>query len=155
MPALLLAIKPRYAEAILEGVKRLELRRRAPDPRACRGLTVVLYASQPACAVVGVCEVVGVRTLSPGALWTRGGARALAGVSRRDFDAYFAGQAEAHALVLTAPRRLRETLALHELRERVHKFHPPQSWCWLREERARDSALLRLLHARLALRRAG
>ncbi len=47
---LFLSIHPRYVEAILDGRKTVELRKRMP--RAEIGTQLVIYASMPKCAVV-------------------------------------------------------------------------------------------------------
>ena len=51
LPTYLMSIKPLFAEQILSGQKRYELRRRAGEISA--GSLVVLYASNPVKAIVG------------------------------------------------------------------------------------------------------
>jgi predicted transcriptional regulator len=107
----LFSIKPRYARAILDGTKRVELRRVCPE-----GLShVVIYASSPDQQVVGWFEVRRVERGSPTSIWNRH--RKVAGLSRSDFRAYFLGASEASAVlirrvvVLDTPMDLTEVVA--------------------------------------------
>jgi predicted transcriptional regulator len=59
----LLSIRPEYAEAILNGTKRVEFRR----TRFSRDVSfIVIYATQPVGKVVGWFEVDGIETSTPG-----------------------------------------------------------------------------------------
>src|SRR5690349_10118076 len=122
--ALLLSLHPRYAEAILSGVKTVELRRRAPKslPRVA-----VIYGSGTARSVLGVARLTGSYSGTPTEVWHRFGDRV--GVSKREFDAYFLGAAQASGLELDHPRRAVTPLSLDGLRELG--LEPPQSWRYL------------------------
>lgn len=122
--AVLLSVKPRFAEAILAGSKTVELRRRGigTHPEAA----VVLYATAPTMAVVGTARVGEVISLSPREAW-RTYKHAL-GINRDEFNAYLAGAASAVLLRLTRPQTLDQPITLQELRSAVSAFHPPQSY---------------------------
>lgn len=136
--ALLLSIRPEHAEAILDGRKTVELRRRRVS--AAPGTTVVLYATRPAAAVVGTVLVRESITCSPQDAWTdHAGA---IGIDRVAFDAYMAGAASACLLVLEGASRI-EPVTLDALRSAA-PFRPPQSYRYVSPG---DPAVIRELGA--------
>lgn len=80
----LISIHPEYAEAILSGEKRVEFRKK---PIAQDVTHVVLYATKPVGAVVGVFSVEGQQTGSPDRLWDQ--FSDVAGIDKTRFEAYF------------------------------------------------------------------
>lgn len=120
---LLLSLRPRFAHAILDGTKTVELRRTRVS--ALPGTLLVLYASSPVMAVVGVATMADRDIASPPTIWRR--YRDRLGLSRTEFFEYFSGAEHATALSITAPRTLPEPLTLNRLR--THSaFRPPQSY---------------------------
>ena len=85
--AVLMSIKPTYADAILEGKKTVELRRKRPSFGP--GTTVLVYSSSPRQTLEGTFESGEVIALPPRKLWRTVSARA--GVDKATFDAYFEG----------------------------------------------------------------
>ncbi len=65
--ALLISVKPRYARAILEGRKTVEVRRRFPEVPP--GTTVVLYSSSPERAVLGTVRLKQTITVPSDRVW--------------------------------------------------------------------------------------
>ncbi|WP_063775744.1 ASCH domain-containing protein [Streptomyces odonnellii] len=121
--SLLMSLHPRYATAILDGNKSVELRRQrvAVPP----GTTVILYATSPVMALVGTATVTAVQVGTPSEIWKshkRHGA-----ISRRDYLAYMEGAEQASALLLDAVRRFSDPVPLAHLRA-GGPFHPPQSY---------------------------
>lgn len=122
--AVLLSIKPRFADQILAGTKRVEFRRSwAKEPV---GL-IVIYASSPVQRIVGMVEVQAVVAASPTKLWkaceTRG-----PGLPRKEFMDYFAGKADGNGILLgkvTAPPR---PIAPRSV---LRDFRAPQSFRYL------------------------
>jgi predicted transcriptional regulator len=134
----LLSVRPRFAEAILTGTKTAELRRTVLG--AAAGSCVVLYASAPAMAVVGMARVARVDVGEPDEVWPA--AKDHAAVARAEYDEYFRGARRAAILWLTDPVRFDRPLSLAQLRS-TGAFHPPQSYRYLRgAELARFRALL-------------
>jgi predicted transcriptional regulator len=129
--AVLMSIRPAYADAILNGTKTVELRRRRPSFPP--GTPVLIYSSSPDQRVTGTFDVGRVLAAPPSSLWRRVSGRA--GVPRDLFDAYFAGCETAYAIEVLRPRRLRPT----EL-----PLRPPQSYLILRRGDPRHADLLRL-----------
>jgi len=81
-----MSIRPEFAARLLAGEKQVEFRRRP----AARGVThILIYATSPVRAVVGVAEVERLERASPRELWSA--FADVAGIARSDFFAYFAG----------------------------------------------------------------
>lgn len=123
---LLLSLRPRFAQAILDGTKTVELRRTRVS--ALPGTLLMLYASSPVMAVVGVATLRDRDTASPETIWHR--YRDNIGLSRAEFSDYFAGAEHATALSIDAPRTLPEPLTLNWLRTHA-TFQPPQSYRYI------------------------
>lgn len=131
-----MSIRPRFASAILDGTKTVELRRRrvAVPP----GAFVVLYASAPEMALVGTVRVTTVITADPGHLWENVATRA--GITRREYDQYAAGADALSALLLDAPSRLLAPVPLTTLRRACPSFTVPQSYRYLNVEELKSIA---------------
>lgn len=82
----LMSIKPEFAFRLLSGEKRVEFRRR---PAARKISHIVVYATRPVGAVVGVLEVEGLTCGTPRELWDA--YAAVGGIGRKDFFDYFSG----------------------------------------------------------------
>lgn len=81
----LMSIRPEFAERLLSGEKRVEFRRRP----AARNLThILIYATSPVRAVVGVAEIERLEQGTPERLWRE--FRSVGGIGRSDFFEYFA-----------------------------------------------------------------
>jgi excisionase family DNA binding protein len=121
--ALILSLHPRHAEAIVNGTKTVELRRR--PLRATPGTRVLLYATTPTAAVLGTATLHHATITSDlDAAWQDHG-HALA-LTRTEYDAYLAGATQACLIHLTDPHRLDEPLRL-----RHTGFRPPHSLRYL------------------------
>lgn len=127
--ALVLSLKPRFAEAILGGQKTVELRR--VMPRITIPTLALLYAASPERSLVGTCIVRSVARLPTRELWQLHGAKTA--LSRPEFHAYLAGRDEGVALFLERPIRLPAPIPLHALR-RAGNFRPPQSLAYVRHD---------------------
>src|SRR4051812_25136463 len=125
--ALLLSLRPRYADLLLEGSKTVELRR--VKPAASEGSTVLLYASSPTMTLVGRAEVAKIHVASLNEIWREHGDRT--GITRKEYDCYFAGIDRAVAIELKQIRRLERPRPLDDLRRRLAGFRPPQSYRYL------------------------
>lgn len=122
--ALLLSIKPRYADAIFARSKRVELRR--VKPRVGPGDLVLVYVTSPRCALEGAFEVERVMTEKPAVLWKH--VAHNSGVTREEFDHYFEGRDAAYAIVVKKVwRHTPVTLA----KMRKARIRPPQSYHYL------------------------
>ena len=124
--ALVLSLKPRFAEAILAGIKTVEVRR--VMPRITVPTLALLYASGSARALVGTCVVRSVARYPADGLWHLHGADTA--LSRAEFDAYLQGRDCGVALLLERPEPLAASIPLHTLRQ-AHGFRPPQSFAYV------------------------
>ncbi|MCY4069445.1 MAG: hypothetical protein OXE79_10145 [Acidimicrobiaceae bacterium] len=122
-----LSLKPRFAEAILAGVKTVELRRTVP--RIEVPTRALLYATTPLRALLGTCVISRVQTAGLAALWSEYGSRA--DLSHQEFRQYFEGVAAGTALELAQPQALSQPIPLRDLRTRQDGFRPPQSYSYV------------------------
>jgi predicted transcriptional regulator len=122
--AVIIAIKPHYADLIARGEKRVEFRRRLPK-RVTAGALAIFYVSSPTRAITMTARIASVERATPAALWRTHGA--AGGTTRTAFDAYFAGAAQGVALLLDGVRVLNRPLALADARRVASGFRPPQS----------------------------
>ena len=120
--ALFISVKPKYANAILEGTKTVELRRTRPN--LPDGSLVILYSSTPTRAVVGWAQLTGVRVGTPIEIWDKYGTAAA--IDEPDYDAYFEGANRAFALELNSVVAAIQPIPLDVIRS--IGIQPPQSW---------------------------
>jgi predicted transcriptional regulator len=118
----IISIRPNFAEAIFSGVKTIELRRRVPQLPL--GTRLWIYATKPAGAVLGCAVVDGVISGSLEEIWAASSEHA--GVSRVEFDDYFAGSEKAVALRLVDVKR-GQPVPIAKLQTIRPGFHPPQT----------------------------
>ncbi len=122
-----LSLKPRFAEAILSGVKTVELRRTVP--KIVVPTQALLYATTPVRELVGTCIVTDVETADLAALWREYGSRS--DLRHHEFQRYFDGVDAGTALVLTQPRAFGQRIPLQDLRAKPGGFRPPQSFAYV------------------------
>lgn len=133
----LLAVKPPFAEALVDGRKTVEFRRVRPSLRA--GDRVYVYATTPTQAIVGTFVCGPIVEERPDSLWQR---FAKAGATPRSFFvSYFSGSERGCAIGVTQATAWTSPLTLHHIREHLPQFSPPQSYAFLSD----GQALLRLL----------
>ena len=118
----LLPIRPKYADAIMSGRKRVEFRR----VRFQRDVThIIVYASSPVKMVVGFFEVAGIEEGSPAAIWKR--YRDVGGIEHADYQGYFSNSARAVAIQVGRVCALARPVSLSFLRKRMS---PPQGFAY-------------------------
>ena len=133
----IISIKPQFAEAILDGSKTVELRRRIPRLKV--GTRLWIYATMPTGAVIGCATVEGIAKGTPEDLWAAFSDRS--GVSREIFDQYFSGTEQAIALQLTDIIRARP-IQISQLKSIRAGFHPPQVISLLTDAEANSLGML-------------
>ena len=139
----LLSVQPRFASALLDGSKTVELRRRRA--RIADGALCLLYATSPTCALVGAIRIATTDAASQDTLWSR--YATVMGLTRHEYDAYLAGATRPCAILVSAATVFTQPVTLSELRRRYQAFVAPQSYRFLREREARS--LLNGQHRRL------
>lgn len=134
---ILISLEPRHAENILEGRKRVELRRRTMN--VAIGSTVWMYAKLPVGSIIGRAIVTAIHVLAPETLWRRFGA--VSGISHSEFFEYFADRDQGTALELSDCQRLTHAFDLEALRRFHRGFQPPQFFTRLRHNTPLWSAI--------------
>jgi len=124
---ILISLKPKHAAHIFGGEKTVELRKRRLNLKP--GTRIWIYATSPIAAIKGYAHLAQIQTNSPSFIWKTLGSQT--GISKEEFDAYFAARDVAHALVLTDVMEMKQSLPLKRIRELVSNFHPPQFFCHL------------------------
>ena len=124
---IVLPLKPRFADAILNGAKTVELRR--SEPKIVVPTRALVYATSPVRALVGTCIVTSVESEQMATLWREYGPRT--GVNHREFLDYFEGVEKGTALTLEDPASLLQPIPLTRLRETSQGFRPPQSFAYV------------------------
>ncbi len=121
-----LSIKPEYATKIVDGVKKVELRRRFPYGTVT-GAKLFIYASAPIQAVVGYATIRIVEKLPVEKIWEK--YNDVSCIARADFDAYYKGCKSGFVIVLDSVVRLEDPVPLDVLKE-TFNFTPPQSFTY-------------------------
>jgi predicted transcriptional regulator len=121
-----MSIHPEFADRILRGEKRVEFRRRAAAKQVTH---IVIYATSPVCAVVGVAEIERIEHAAPGVLWKSFGESG--GIGRSDFFSYFAGTDRGSAYVVKRAFPCAKPVALGE---RGLPETPPQTFQYVDEQ---------------------
>jgi predicted transcriptional regulator len=124
MASILISIKPKYADRILDGRKTVEFRKRTA--RIEPGTRVLIYSTAPCCAVVGEARISFREQLRLEELWQRYGKNAAIELS--EFNAYYTDAEEGVAFGIEDVRRYPEPVPLNALRDADDGFRPPQSY---------------------------
>ena len=119
----LLAIKPKYAEMILDGEKIYEFRRAIFKSPLVK--KVVIYASSPISKVIGEFEIDSILSLETSELWER--TMEHSGIDKDFYDSYFEGKKVAHAIKVKKVKRYFQHKELHEFDIK----HAPQSFRYI------------------------
>lgn len=131
--ALLLSVRPRYANEILKGAKTAEIRRQRPTVRP--GTLVIIYATKPVGALIGTARISSVVCGDPTDMWEQH--HSSTGITRAEYDAYLAGAKTAYLLFLRHVQRLEPLLTLEQIRSAT-TFQPPQSYRYLNQHALHD-----------------
>lgn len=124
---LLISIKPIYANLILDGSKTVELRKSLP--RIEKETLIVIYASAPMKAIVGVGIVSDVIKDDPKIVWAK--YKHSVGINKQTFNDYFKNKSKAVGILLKSIYRLDPEIKLDSIRKELPNFSPPQSYKYL------------------------
>jgi predicted transcriptional regulator len=113
---------------IFAGTKTVELRRVRPTIKA--GDLVLIYVTSPTKELQGAFKVRSTVSGSPASIWQKYGTKT--GVTRVEFDMYFSGKEQAHALIIEEAWTLQKPVRLACLRQEKQGFRPPQSFHYIR-----------------------
>jgi predicted transcriptional regulator len=123
--AVLMSIRPQYANKIFSGIKTVELRRVKPKFLG-EGDLIFVYVSSPVKSLVGAFTVSSVTEKSLASLWRN--VKDYAGVSRIEFLNYFQDAEKGVAIFIKDVWLLPKPIHLAELKKEVKGFYPPQSF---------------------------
>ncbi|BDZ48613.1 hypothetical protein GCM10025867_08540 [Frondihabitans sucicola] len=135
MTAILLSVRPEFANAILSGTKTAEVRRRFPTQ--VLPTTLYLYSSTPERAVLGTAVLQSIdrpRAVDVWALY-----RDRIRIGRGPLASYLKDVAQAAILRVEDPIRWHRPLTLAELRSQVG-VEPPQSFRYLTDDHLQSIA---------------
>lgn len=124
--ALLISVKPRYARAILEGRKTVEVRRRFPEVPP--GTTVVLYSSSPERAVLGTVRLKQTSTVPSDRVWEMHSD--AIDIAEDALGEYLDGADDSTLLEVEDPQTWARPVSLAALRTLLG-LEPPQSFRYL------------------------
>ena len=122
-----LSLRPRFAKAILEGIKTVELRR--TEPKIGTPTLALLYAASPVRSLIGTCIITSVWSADLGNIWRKH--RQEVGLPYREFRQYFKGVDKGTALTLIRPQAFSRQIHLQDLRAKQRGFRPPQSFAYV------------------------
>lgn len=125
MSAMLLSIKPEYAQRIIDGTKQFEFR-----TRRCREdiTKIIFYSTVPESKVVGEAEIEEVISGAPSTVWEK--TKHAAGIPRSFFRSYYKGRKVAVAYKLKNVIAYEEPKSLSD----YGITHVPQSFIYIEEE---------------------
>ena len=123
--AILMSIRPQYADKIFGGTKTVELRRIKPK-LLHEDVLVFVYVSSPVKSLVGAFSVASVMEKPLLALWKN--VKGYAGISRSDFFSYFQGLDRGVAIFIKNIWLLPKPIHLSDLKKQEDRFYPPQSF---------------------------
>lgn len=119
-----ISIREEYTARILEGKKKIELRKSRPN--VVPGDHVIIYCTSPVKAIVGVAKVQEVIVHSPLTMW-RLHSKKL-GIKRKDYFDYYGDSNKAIGIVLSDVRKLGYTICLSLIKKQLPTFTPPQTY---------------------------
>jgi type I restriction enzyme S subunit len=120
---ILLSIKPKYADAILNGSKQYEFRRKIFKRKNIN--KVYMYSTSPIKKIVGTFTVGEIIEDHPRGLWKR--CQNKSGINEAEFFNYFDGVGIGYAIKIKDLERIREPV---DPRSIFPNFTPPQSFCY-------------------------
>ena len=123
----LLSIKPKHVENIIEGKKKFELRRKIFKRSDVN--IIVMYSTKPVSRIVGEFDIARIISDEPEQLWKT--VHNGSGINRILFDEYFSGRTEGFALEIGEVRTLQDALNPYEV---LPKFTPPQSFMYINDK---------------------
>ena len=126
MTAILLSVRPRYARALLEGSKKVEIRRRFPGHIS--GAVAYIYSTKPDCAVLGTVYIRSIERILSNEVWHR--YQGIIGVGEEEISAYLEGVTTASVLLISNPTKWDTPMPLCVLQD-TFALRPVQSFRYL------------------------
>ena len=119
-----MSIKPKYANAIIDGSKLYEYRKRLPKNTDIQ--KVYLYASKPTKAIIAYFTIGSIISDNPQKVWeltSKDG-----GITKKQFNDYFKGRSVSHAIEIDEVVELDIPINPKEV---IKDFTAPQNYCYV------------------------
>ncbi|MEW6196327.1 MAG: ASCH domain-containing protein [Bacteroidota bacterium] len=129
---IVLSIKPQYADAILSGRKKVEIRTRFDENLL--GSTIAIYSTSPQKAVVGQAKIAYVVKGHPRTIWEKYSNEIQC--TKKEYNDYTSSCNQVYAILLDEVKPFKEKVLLNQL-SYLTKFDlkPPQSYYKLQNKR--------------------
>lgn len=124
---ILISVKEIYAQQIVLGRKRVELRKSFPTTK--EGSRVYIYIPAPSKEIIGYFDIEKINKMPLATLWKVDGH--LSALSRDDFFSYFSGKEYGISIHFNKFNLFSNSLSLNKIKQNLPKFHPPQSYMYL------------------------
>ncbi len=126
---LFISVKPEYAKKLVSGQKDIELRKIKPHVQ--QGDYVIIYASAPIKAILGMGKIKSIIECSPSFLWENYSERL--GITRTNYFSYYDGHQKSVGIELEMIKPI-IPIELVELKQIDPNFHPPQIYRYITNE---------------------
>ena len=127
---ILVSIEERHVQNLLNGSKTIELRRR--NINIPKGSKVWIYSKIPTGKISAIGTVDYIYNDTPSNIWQQ--FSTVAGISKSEFDEYFANRSHGCAIVFDSIVAVDNALPLDFLRSKLDSFQPPQFFKYLYED---------------------
>lgn len=127
MRNILLSIRPKFANDLVDGIKTIELRRRFP--MLPEGTKIYVYSTAPEKQVIGEVVIDKIVKMNVGDLWVE--ISTYQGIRTQEFIDYFDGMSEGYAIYVRDAKRYDKPLSLDKITD---KKRPPQSFYYIEEK---------------------
>lgn len=119
----LLPIYPEYADAILDGLKKVEFRKRLFKKDVNK---ILIYASHPVMKLVGYFDVDVITKTTPNQAWKKFGSHGC--IDKEDYAAYYFGTDTAVAIQIKKATKFDKPVKLSTIEKNIS---PPQSYRYI------------------------
>ena len=120
----LLSIKPKYVEKIVNGEKQYEFRKRIFRNKNVK--KAFIYSTAPTKKIIGEFDIGNIIEDNPIRLWTE--LQEVSGINEKEFFDYFRGINKGFAIGIEKLNIFDEPIEPNEL---IGDFSPPQSFCYI------------------------
>lgn len=128
---LIISVKPKYAEKIIEGKKTIELRKCAPK-RVSKNDRLLLYVTSPVKELWGLYKIKEIIVEEPKKFWELYGHKT--GISENEFENYYKNSSKAFGIeIVEIQNYMKYSIKLNSLRKLIPGFMPPQTYSYIRK----------------------
>lgn len=126
---LLIAVKPEFANKIVENEKTIELRKTKPNVKA--GDFLIIYSSSPVKAIIGFALIKQVIVSTPTQMWENNSLKI--GIDKERFLEYYKDKERSIGIEIENMKRV-NPICLKDIRILESNFHPPQIYRYISNE---------------------